>query len=613
MNLSSLTNKNLVTLDLEAKSKVEVIEKLVEQLDREGVLESKEEFLKAVLDREKLSPTGLEEGLAIPHGKSTAVKKATFAIARLKTPIEDWESIDEDNEVTLVFLLAIPKAEQGDTHIEVLTKLTSLLIQDGFIDTLQKARTENEIINILGKEIIDEDIDESTKSSDLILAVTACPVGVAHTYLAADSLRKKAKEMGVAIKVETNGSIGIKNPLTEEDIKNAKGIIVAADKNIEMDRFHGKPLVQVGVQDALKKPDELITQALTTAPVHKGNSSKDKNLKSKEKNGIYKHLMNGVSHMLPLVVCGGVLIALSIALSGVKAGEGAAVTNPFFKQMLDLGVVAFGLMVPILAGFIASSIADRPGLAPGLVGGVIANNIGAGFLGGIIAGFAAGYIAKWVKGWKVPQSMQPIMPIFVIPLVATCLVGLIMHIVGAPISGFMDFMTNGLKSMEQGSILLALILGLMISFDMGGPVNKVAFLFGASMISQGVSTVMGPIAVAICVPPIGMGLATLMAPKKFETEEREAGKAALAMGCIGITEGAIPFAAADPLRVIPANMIGAGIGAIIAAIGSVADHAPHGGLIVLPVVDNKIMFLIAIITGSILTATITSLLKPKKQ
>ena len=613
MKLSNLTNKNLITLDLEAKTKVEVIKKLVEKLDGEGVLASKDEFLKAVLDREKLSPTGLEEGLAIPHGKSTAVKKATFAIARLKTPIEDWESIDEDNEVTLVFLLAIPKSEQGDTHIEVLTKLTSLFIQDGFIEKLQKANTENEIINILGTEIIEEDTDNSTKSSDLILAVTACPVGVAHTYLAADSLRKKAKEMGVAIKVETNGSIGIKNQLTDDDIKRAKGIIVAADKNIDMDRFHGKPLVQVGVQDALRKPDELITQALTTAPTYKGNTSKSKSSKSNEKNGIYKHLMNGVSHMLPLVVCGGVLIALSIALSGVKAGEGAAVTNPFFKQMLDLGVVAFGLMVPILAGFIASSIADRPGLAPGLVGGVIANNIGAGFLGGIIAGFVAGYIAKWVKGWKVPQSMQPIMPIFVIPLVATCLVGLIMHIVGAPISGFMDFMTNGLKGMEQGSVLLALILGLMISFDMGGPVNKVAFLFGASMISQGVSTVMGPIAVAICVPPIGMGLATLMAPKKFESEEREAGKAALAMGCIGITEGAIPFAAADPLRVIPANMIGAGIGAIIAAIGSVADHAPHGGLIVLPVVDNKIMFLIAIIVGSIITATITSVLKPKKQ
>ena len=612
MKLSSLTNKNLITLDLEAKTKVEVIEKLVEQLDREGVLESKGDFLKAVLDREEISPTGLEEGLAIPHGKSTAVKKVAFAIARLKNPIKDWESIDEDNEVTLVFLLAIPKIEQGDTHIEVLTKLTSLFIQDGFIEKLQNAKTENEIIDILGTEIIEDDINESTKSSDLILAVTACPVGVAHTYLAADSLRKKAKEMGIAIKVETNGSIGIKNQLTEDDIKRAKGIIVAADKNIDMDRFDGNPLVQVGVQEALKNPGELITQALTTTTIYKGNNSKNKSPKNNSKNGIYKHLMNGVSHMLPLVVCGGVLIALSIAFSGIKAGEGAAVTNPFFKQMLDLGVVAFGLMVPILAGFIASSIADRPGLAPGLVGGVIANNIGAGFLGGIIAGFAAGYIAKWVKSWKVPKNMEPIMPIFVIPLVATCLVGLIMNIVGAPISGFMHFMTNGLKSMEQGSILLALILGLMISFDMGGPVNKVAFLFGASMISQGVFTVMGPIAVAICVPPIGMGLATLMAPKKFEIEEREAGKAALAMGCIGITEGAIPFAAADPLRVIPANMIGAGVGAIIAAIGSVADHAPHGGLIVLPVVDNKIMFLIAIVVGSILTATITTVLKPKK-
>ena len=281
--------------------------------------------------------------------------------------------------------------------------------------------------------------------------------------------------------------------------------------------------------------------------------------------------------------------------------------------MLDLGVTAFGLMIPILAGFIAMSIADRPGLAPGLVGGALANQVGAGFLGGMVAGFAAGYIAKWVKLWNVPAGLRPVMPIFVIPLVSTCLVGVIMYFVGAPITGFMNMLTDVLKGMEAGSVFLALILGCMIAFDMGGPVNKVAFLFGSAMITQGVPEVMGPIAVAICIPPIGMGVATMLSPKRYEESEREAGKAAFAMGLIGITEGAIPFAAADPMRVIPSIMAGSAIGAMIAAIGKVADHAPHGGPIVLPVVDNKFMFIVAILVGVAVTAVMVNILKKPKE
>ncbi len=433
--------------------------------------------------------------------------------------------------------------------------------------------------------------------------------------MAASSLEKKGEQLGYEIKIETNGSVGIKNELTKEDIERADGIILAIDKTIEMNRFLGKKIIQVSVKEAIKNPEELINRALKgEGEVYYSEKEELNNKKNgNNKVGVYKHLMNGVSNMLPLVVCGGVLIALSIALSGIKAGSGADVTNPFFKEMLELGVTAFGLMIPILAGYIAMSIADRPGLAPGLIGGALANKVGAGFLGGIVAGFVAGYIAKWVREWKVPEGLRPIMPIFVIPLVSSSLVGVVMYFIGAPISGFMNILTEFLKGLQSGSIVLALILGLMIAFDMGGPINKVAFLFGSAMITQGVPEVMGPVAVAICIPSLGMGVATLLSPKKYEIEEREAGKAALAMGMIGVTEGAIPFAAADPLRVIPSIMIGSATGAVIAAIGKVTDHAPHGGPIVFPVVDNKLMFVIAIVVGVFVTAILVNILKKNKK
>ncbi|MDD7795002.1 PTS fructose transporter subunit IIC [Clostridium sp. 'White wine YQ'] len=324
-----------------------------------------------------------------------------------------------------------------------------------------------------------------------------------------------------------------------------------------------------------------------------------------------EYLMTGVSYMIPIVVIGGVFIALSIALSGVQEGQGAVVTNPFLTKLMDIGSASFSLMVPVLAGFIAYAIADRPGLAPGLVGGVLSNNIKAGFLGGIIAGLIAGYIARWIKGWKVNKNLRPIMPIFVIPLLTSLAVGLLMlFVIGNPIASLMASMTEGLKSMSSGnSVLLAIVMGAMIAFDMGGPVNKVAFMFGSAMIAEGIYTVMGPVAVAICIPPLAMGVATLLAPKKYTRAEKEAGKGALAMGLIGITEGAIPFAAGDPLKVIPSIVTGSAVGAAIAAIGKVGDHAPHGGPIVLPVVDNRVMFIIAVLVGIAVAAIMVNLLK----
>lgn len=330
---------------------------------------------------------------------------------------------------------------------------------------------------------------------------------------------------------------------------------------------------------------------------------------------IRSHLMTGVSYMIPIVVVGGVLIALSIALSGVEAGTGANITNPFLQKMNEIGGAAFGIMVPVLAGFIAFSIADRPGIAPGMVGGVISDAIGAGFLGGIIAGLIAGYVAKWVKSWKVPAALRTVMPILIIPVVTSLIVGLIMfYIIGAPIESLMTSMTNGLKNMRTGNaVLLAIVMGAMIAFDMGGPVNKVAFMFAVALIGEGIATVMGPVAVAICTPPLGMGLASLMQPKKYTQTEREAGKSAIVMGLIGITEGAIPFAAGDPIRVIPSIMVGSAVGAAVAAIAKVADYAPHGGPIVLPVVENKLMFIVSIIIGTLVTAFMVNALKKEVQ
>jgi fructose PTS system EIIBC or EIIC component len=455
-----------------------------------------------------------------------------------------------------------------------------------------------------------------------LLAITSCPNGIAHTYMAAENLEKAAKELGVQLKVETQGSIGVENEFSTNDIEEADGIIIAADKTVNKDRFHGKKVLTAGVQDGIRKPDQLIKKVLSgDVPVHHAASGEEKNATEKKENPIYRHLMNGVSYMIPFIVIGGLLIAVALTMGGVKTPGGLTIPeDSFWKSIEAIGGASFTFMVPILAGFIAYSIADRPGLAPGVVGGYIAANgsfygseAGAGFIGGIIAGFLAGYVALYIKKIKVPKAIQPIMPIIIIPVLASLIVGLaFVFLIGAPVAGIFTVLTDWLAGMQgTSSILLALILGAMISFDMGGPVNKVAFLFGSAMIAEGNYEIMGPIAVAICIPPIGMGLATFIGKKKFRASERETGKASFTMGLFGITEGAIPFAAQDPLRVIPSIMAGSMTGSVIAMLGHVGNRVAHGGPIVavLGAVDHVVMFFVAVIIGSIVTALVVNLLK----
>ncbi|MED3447837.1 fructose-specific PTS transporter subunit EIIC [Bacillus thuringiensis] len=456
-----------------------------------------------------------------------------------------------------------------------------------------------------------------------LLAVTSCPNGIAHTYMAAENLQKTADKLGVQMKIETQGGIGVENELTEQDICEADGIIIAADRVVNKDRFVGKKLLVVGVQDGIRKPGELIQKIISgNVPLYHSQSKiVESNQQERKQNPIYRHLMNGVSFMVPFIVVGGLLIAIALTLGGEKTPGGLVIPEgSFWKTIEQIGGASFTFMVPILAGYIAYSIADKPGLVPGMIGGYIAatgsfygSESGAGFLGGIIAGFLAGYIALGIKKLKVPKAIQPIMPIIIIPVFTSLIVGLaFVFIIGAPVAQVFVSLTAWLAGMQgSSSILLALILGAMISFDMGGPVNKVAFLFGSAMIGEGNYEIMGPIAAAICIPPIGMGLATFIGKGKFQDSEREMGKASFTMGLFGITEGAIPFAAQDPLRVIPSIMAGSMTGAVIAMIGHVGDRVAHGGPIVavLGAVDNVFMFFVAVIVGSIVTAVVVNVLK----
>ncbi|MHB0862370.1 fructose-specific PTS transporter subunit EIIC [Paenibacillus sp. SEL3] len=458
-----------------------------------------------------------------------------------------------------------------------------------------------------------------------ILAITSCPNGIAHTYMAAENLQKAAAKLGIEMKVETQGSIGVENQLTEQEIREADGIIIAADKTVVKDRFVGKKLLVVGVQDGIRRPEELIQRVMKgNVPVYQAESRSAEGSSQENKpkqNPIYRHLMNGVSYMVPFIVIGGLLIAIALTIGGEKTPGGLVIPDgSFWKTVQDIGSASFTFMIPILAGFIAMSIADRPGLAPGMVGGFIAANgsfygseAGAGFIGGIIAGFLAGYVALGIRKMKVGRALQPIMPIIIIPVLASLIVGLIfVFVIGAPVAQLFEALTGWLAGMQgTSSILLALILGAMISFDMGGPVNKVAFLFGSAMIGEGNYEIMGPIAVAICIPPIGMGLAAMINKRKFAPAEREAGKATFTMGLFGITEGAIPFAAQDPLRVIPSIMVGSMVGSVIAMLGNVGDKVAHGGPIVavLGAVDHVLMFFIAVIVGVAVSVVLVSLLK----
>lgn len=463
-----------------------------------------------------------------------------------------------------------------------------------------------------------------------IVAVTSCPNGIAHTYMAQEKLEQAAEELGIEIKVETQGGVGVENRLTSKDIQEADGVIIAADRQVDLQRFSGKVLVHENVRAGIHHPKQLIARIQNNeasvyhtneeAQTTTQNSNDDKAHKGIQQ--VYQHLMNGVSFMVPFIVVGGLLIAIALSLGGHKtATEGIVVPDDsFWKPFEKIGALAFSFMVPILAGYIAMSIADKPGLVPGIIGGAIAadgsfygSDAGAGFLGGIVAGFIAGYIAKWIKQVKVPKAMAPIMPIIIIPIIASVIVGLIfIYLIGAPIAGIFAALTAWLKGMQGANIIiLAMIIGAMIAFDMGGPVNKVAFLFGSALIAEGNYSVMGMVAVAVCTPPIGLGIATFINRRKFNHNEIEMGKASFTMGLFGITEGAIPFAAQDPLRIIPANVIGAMVAAVIAALGGVGDRVAHGGPIVavLGGIDKVLFFFVAVIIGSLVTTALVLVLK----
>ena len=619
--LKDVITLDCINIDLKGQTKSEIIDEMVDILYNNGKLNDREEYKKEILKREAQSSTGMEEGIAIPHGKTKAVKIPTVAIGISKKGV-DYESLDGEPS-HLFFMIAAPE-NSNDSHIELLSKITTLLLEDDIREALLNAKSKEEVLDILMKNAEKDNEDSSlnqennSDSTYQVLAVTACPTGIAHTYMAADALLKKGKELGITVKVETNGSSGVKNELTKEEIKNAKGIIVAADKNVAMERFAGKNVDIVGVKEAIKNPEQLIRNAVNqTAPIYQSSndaSTSNNRFAKKPKTGVYKHLMSGVSNMLPFVVGGGILIAFSF-MFGINASNPNDPSYNYFAKLLnDIGGGnAFFLMVPVMAAFIGMSIADRPGFAPAMVGGLISLNSGGGFLGGLIGGFLGGYITLLLKKIfsKLPDSLEGIKPVLLYPLFGIFFTGAIMYLfIVEPIAAINSGLSVFLKSLGTGNlILLGAILGAMMSTDMGGPINKAAFTFGIAMIASGDYAPHAAVMAGGMVPPLGIALATTMFRNKFTADEKDAGKTCYIMGLSFITEGAIPFAASDPIRVLPSCIIGAAISGALSMAFHIELRAPHGGLFVLPIVNNPALYLLAIVIGSVITAVILGFIK----
>ncbi|WP_114569818.1 PTS fructose transporter subunit IIABC [Exiguobacterium flavidum] len=624
MKITDLLTRDTIKLDLASTSKAGVIDELVDVLHGAGKLNDRNAYREAILAREAQSTTGLGEGIAIPHAKTAAVKTPSIAFGR-STGI-DYEALDGQPSKLFFMIAAGEKADNA--HLETLSKLSVYLMDEDFRKSIYAAETKDSVIAAIERKEREEEghveapvtAKAPAENAPYILAVTACPTGIAHTYMAADALKQKAEEMGVRIKVETNGSTGVKNPLTADDIANATAVIVAADKAVEMDRFDGKRVIEVPVAQGIRKPKELIDRAVRQdAPVYKGSGSGA--TKTSERGGFYKHLMSGVSAMLPLVVAGGLLIAISFFWGINSANPDDASYNEFAAQLMTIGKAAFGFLVPILAGFIAMSIADKPGLAPGLVAGLLATQGNAGFLGGLIAGFLAGYVVLLLKKAfsKLPAALEGIKPVLLYPLFGSFIAGMIMLlVVNEPIAGFMKWLTDSLNSLSGGNaILLGLIVAGMMAIDMGGPLNKTAYVFGTAALTAGNQEIMAAVMAGGMVPPLIVALSsTLFARNKFTPQEREAGIAAYAMGASFITEGAIPFAAADPLRVIPSSVIGSAIAGALTIFFGVLLPAPHGGVFVFPLLSgagNVFMsmglYAAAIAIGALVGAVILSLWK----
>ncbi|KAA0805388.1 PTS fructose transporter subunit IIC [Bacillus sp. JAS102] len=617
MKITELLKRDTVIMNLTASNKKAVIDELVEKLNGANRLNSKAEFKEAILKRESQSTTGIGEGIAIPHAKTKAVKQPAICFGRSVSGI-NYESLD-GQPAHLFFMIAASEGA-NNTHLETLSRLSTLLMDEGFRKQLLEAKDEEELLRLFDekeneKEEEEVEVAQPEGNEPYVLAVTACPTGIAHTYMAADSLKAKAAELGIAIKVETNGSTGIKNGLTKEDIERATAIIVAADKQVEMNRFAGKHVIQVPVADGIRKTEKLLNRAVKQdAPIFKG-IKEDGKTESTEKEkglGIYKHLMSGVSNMLPFVVGGGILIALAFMFGGIKA-EG-----PIAEILMTIGggeKGAFLFLVPILAGFIASSIADRPGFMPGVVGGFLAAQANAGFLGGLIAGFLAGYVVVALKKVfsSLPAQLEGIKPVLIYPVLGLLITGVIMlKVVNPPVVALNEMLTSWLNSLGgTNAILLGLILGGMMAIDMGGPINKAAFTFGIAAISAGNFGVHSAVMAGGMVPPLAIAFATTVFKTKFTEAERKSGLTNYIMGASFITEGAIPFAAADPVRVIVSCVVGSSIAGALSMLFQITLPAPHGGLFVIALVNKPVLYIFSILIGAVVSALMMGIWKKK--
>ncbi|MFM5751291.1 fructose-specific PTS transporter subunit EIIC [Aeromonas veronii] len=618
--ITTLINEHLINLDLKATRKEEVFTEMARLLASQGKVSDEQAFIKDLWAREELGNTGFEEGVALPHAKSAAVCNPAVAIGISRNGIEYGA---EDGKPSHIFFMIASPDGGANHHIEVLAELSGKLIEEGFIAKLLAAKTPADALALLLAKK-EEQSAAPTTSKGFIIGVTGCPAGIAHTYLAAESLERAARELGYEVKVETNGSIGVKNSPTADEIARATAIVVACDKQVDMARFAGKPLIKTGVKAPIKDGKGLIEQALKAPAYVAGKEDKKGEEKSAgSSSDLYRYLMNGVSHMIPFVVTGGLLIALALAIGGNPTPSGMQIPEgSMWNQILNVGVAAFTLMIPILAGYIAYAIGDRPALAPGFIGGWIANNgsfygadAGTGFIGAIIAGLLVGYLVRWIATRQYHKMVQPLVPILIAPIVGSLFIAAVfIFIIGAPIADMMTGLNAMLLSMSGGSlVLLGIVLGGMAGFDMGGPVNKVAFLFSVGMIASGQTQFMGAMACAIPAAPLGMSLATVLGRKLgiFDASEIEAGKAAGAMGLVGISEGAIPFAARDPLAVIPANVLGSMTAAVMAFLFGITNSVAHGGPIValLGAVNKPLLALLCMICGAIVTGVVAVALK----
>ena len=636
MRITDLLKPNAIDLNVSLATKDEAINKLIALHEEAGNLTDAAKYKEDILQRESLSTTAIGEGIAVPHAKSAAVKAPSLSCITVPGGVDYGAPDGKPSDI----LFMIAATEDGDVHLEILSRLMMLLMDADFTNALRNAKSTEEFLKIIddkeAEKFPDEPEAEPKKEGYRILAVTACPTGIAHTYMAAEALEKAGEKLGYPLKAESNGSGGAKNILTKQEIADCDGIIIAADKNVEMARFNGKPVLKVSVSSGINKPEELIQKIVDgKASVYHHNGETDESVDSDEKESfgrkVYKHLMNGVSHMLPFVVGGGVLIAIGFLIDTIagnaNVGGNFGFTHPFASVVFWIGKAAFAFMLPVLAGYIAQSIADRPGLLPGIVGGYLATT-GAtlvsptgdetavsGFLGALLAGFIAGIVVNLLKKalkW-MPKSMDGIKPVFLYPLLGTLLIGLFMLLIN-PVMGLINgAVSNGLSTLGNTSkLLLSIVLAGMMAIDMGGPFNKAAYVFGTAAIADGNTWIMAAVMIGGMVPPIAIALSTTFFKNRWTKDELKSGPVNYLMGLCFITEGAIPYAASDPLRVIPSCIVGSAVSGAVAALFGCTCPAPHGGIFTFAVVGNPIGYLVALVVGSAVGAFMLALLKKKK-